>query len=231
MATVIAAAGPRGKPIRARRTLGAALFVHRRKTRGSGAARWLQNALGLIGLAILLSTPSPAAEVRVTLGGWHSGLVVARADLPAGRIPELRDVAPEAHWIEFSWGSAAYFPLRDPGPFDAMRAISGSAAVLHVVGLDRPAGILFPEREEITLSLDPAGFDRLIGRIDASFARDGRPATPGLYPFSRFYPATGRFTLGHTCNTWTAEILADAGVAIDPNGVVEVEDLRRALRP
>ena len=51
----------------------------------------------IIGISILLSLPCQAAAdetkriVHVTSNGWHSGIVIARADLPESAIPETAD--------------------------------------------------------------------------------------------------------------------------------------------
>jgi len=86
----------------------------------------------------------------------------------------------------------------------------------------------------VPLRLTRAQVVRLVAEIDAAFARDGKPIAPssgpGLYDFSRFYPATGRFSLVHTCNTWVAEALQGAGLAVSPDGVERADDVLRQLR-
>ncbi|MFN6942859.1 MAG: DUF2459 domain-containing protein, partial [Parvibaculum sp.] len=44
-------------------------------------------------------------------------------------------------------------------------------------------------------------------------------------------PATGRFSLTNTCNTWTARGLERAGVNVNSRGVQRAEDLMKQLRP
>jgi len=203
--------------------------------------RWVAGRIRTLALAALLATLAPAAfaedaatTIFVTSTGWHTGLVLARADLPAGSIPEAATFPADVRWFEFGWGSAEYYPLHAPGPLDAMRAATGSAAVMHVVGLTIPVERMFPAMEVVPLRLTRAQFIRLVAEIDAAFARDGKPLAtssgPGLYTFSRFYPATGRFTLAHTCNTWVAEALQGAGLAVTSAGVERADDVLRQLR-
>ncbi|MBL9098934.1 MAG: DUF2459 domain-containing protein, partial [Alphaproteobacteria bacterium] len=88
----------------------------------------------------------------------------------------------------------------------------------------------FRELEEVTLTLDADQFARLVDHLHASFDRSGdRVAGPGIYAFSRFYPATGEFHLFNTCNTWTARALAAAGLEVDPSGVQTARELMRQL--
>lgn len=190
--------------------------------------------LVLLTLWLAISGRSAQAQtVQVTSNGWHTGLVIARADVPPGLLPELAAFGPQFAWFELGWGSADYYPIRDPGPLDTLRAATGSAAVMHVVGLARPVEQVFPAMEVVPVSLAPDRYARLLARLDQTFERDGpRAGGPGLYEgFSRFYPARGRFHLLHTCNTWTAETLAEASVALDPGGVRRAEEVMERLRP
>ena len=47
----------------------------------------------------------------MTRTGWHTGIVIARRDLPDGVVPEAADF-PDAAYFEFGWGHAKYYPLR-----------------------------------------------------------------------------------------------------------------------
>ena len=53
---------------------------------------------------------------------------------------------------------------------------------------------------------------------------------PGLYSFSRFYPAKGKFQLLNTCNHWTAPALAAAGPDVDPSWTLRAEGVKAQLR-
>ncbi|MBF0560730.1 MAG: DUF2459 domain-containing protein [Alphaproteobacteria bacterium] len=168
-------------------------------------------------------TPARADEVLflVTSNGWHSGVDVARGDLSERDIPELADF-PDAQWIEFGWGDADYYPA--PKPTFAMAvgaALVPGPAVLHVAGLPAAPDIVFPTQERLAFRVSPEQFRNLIAYITATFRRENAsraPAAPGLYSFSHFYPANGTFDMFHTCNTWTANAVAAAGVPLnDPS--------------
>jgi hypothetical protein len=89
--------------------------------------------------------------------------------------------------------------------------------VVHVVGLAQHPRVSFPHSEIVRLQLGEAGFARLLGKLDATFApgeggaiADARGA--GLYGASLFYRAAGAFHLFNLCNHWIADLLDAAGV-------------------
>ena len=175
-----------------------------------------------------------AHTIYVVSNGWHTGIGLAREDLPPGRVPEIADF-PEAPYFEFGWGDREYYPA--PQPTFAMAldaAMVPSPAVMHLVGLDWSPQHAFPKSEVLAMMLTAAQLDRMTAAIAASFDRPagGRAhvIAPGLYPNSRFYPAHGRFHLFNTCNSWTARILADAGVPLSGSRVIRAEDLMSRLR-
>ncbi|HRY25146.1 MAG: DUF2459 domain-containing protein [Geminicoccaceae bacterium] len=168
-----------------------------------------------------------ATTIQVTANGWHTGIVVPVAALTPGVLPERADF-PAARHLELGWGDAAYYPMPDPPPGAVLRAaFAGGPAVLHVTG-----HVYRPEpgqgRTVVEIDLTAAGLAALLRALDASFQRPASPR-PGLDPASRFYPATGRFSLFNTCNSWTARQLATAGVAVDPSGVITAGQLLSQL--
>lgn len=207
-------------------------------------------AVPAIALAVVLQTstaaggaPSAAGDggpgvaavtIHVASNGWHTGIIVARRDLPEGVLPEAGDF-PDAPYLEFGWGDAEYFPNPDAGIGLALRAaLTPTPAVVHLVGLPAHPRRVFPKAEIVDLRLTPAGFRALVDYLHASFVRDqagqAGPAIDGLYAFSRFYPATGEFHLFNTCNTWTARGLEAAGLKVAVSGTLRAEDLMRQLR-
>lgn len=185
-----------------------------------------------LGLA-LLALPAGAATVFVTSNGWHTAVVIARADLPPESIPETADF-PKAEWFEFGWGDAEYYPAPRPGMGDALKAAFPGPAVVHLAGLPQHPASVFPSQEHIALHLTDDAFARLVAFVNASFERRGAARAfanaTGLYAFSLFYPGTGRFSLFNTCNTWTARGLATAGLPLQVQGTQRAEDVMRQLR-
>lgn len=178
--------------------------------------------------------------VVIVYDSWHAAIVLRRDQLPGALFPELVDF-PGADFIEFSWGDRDYFPDPDSGIWLALRAAFWSrGSVLHVVGFNDSIAAFYPRAEIIALQLGEPAYQQVIDYLSASFARGagaGRaPARPGLYAYSRFYPATGNFSVLKTCNTWVAQALAAGGIPVSPGAVItasqlgaELEQLRRNL--
>lgn len=185
-------------------------------------------------LMVALSAAAARAEkiVLVTSNGWHTGIVVARADLPPGLIPEIADF-PAAAYFEFGWGNRDYYTTPRKTLGLTLGAALPSTAVVHLAAYARPPRA-HPGYEAVALPVSDEGFRRLAAYLHRAFARAGdtraRAIAAGLQPMSGFYPATGRFHLFNTCNTWTAAGLAAAGVAIGVGVVQRSEDLMSQIR-
>lgn len=197
--------------------------------RRSFASFWL-----VLNLALLTGVDAQARTftVFVSSNGWHTDITIARSDIPVGRIPESADFH-AATFLQFGWGDADYYTEPKPGMFTTLGAAFPGPAVVHVAGLSRRPSETFAGIEEVAVTLDSATFERLVDYLHDSFARGGEArissTVPGVYSFSRFYPATGEFHLFNTCNTWTARGLAAAGLDISVSGVKEAGDVMRQL--
>jgi uncharacterized protein (TIGR02117 family) len=99
-------------------------------------------------------------------------------------------------------------------PGTALAAIAGSGATLvHVDHLSGP-GELADARP---VRLTERQYRRLVAFVRGSFAPfhgPYPPAIPGYGGRDVFYPGAGRYNLFNTCNTWTANALAAAGVTV-----------------
>lgn len=205
------------------------------------AGGWPLRAL-IAGIALLLLAVLPGEAfaddakkvVFVTSNGWHSGIAIARADLPENAIPETEDF-PHALYFEFGWGDAEYYPSPKPTFGMALTAAFPGPAVVHLSGLPAHPAEVFPGAEAIPVALSDDGLDRLVAYLHDGFKRGGAARVesnaPGIYTFSRFYPATGEFHLFNTCNTWIARALAAAGLPVQASGTQRAEDLMSQVRP
>ncbi len=201
---------------------------------------WLVGAIGLAACAaeIPLSQidPSPQTQtVQIISNGWHTAIVVERADLVAtGLLPEADDF-PNAAFLEFGWGDRVYYPAQEKTlgmTLDA--ALTGTPAVMHMAGLARPPEQTYRDIEVVPVALTADGFQRLIGAIAADFERpDGTRAAPvsrGLYADSYFYNAHGSFHLFNTCNTWTARVLRAGGMDLTASGIIMADEAMARVR-
>jgi len=180
--------------------------------------------------------------VRVLGHGWHTGIVVRRVDIPLDAWPELGFLPPTTY-VEVGWGDRAFYETPNAGVGLAIKAaVASDASALHVTGFDRPPGETFAGAEIVAIPLSRRGAAALGRFVSRSYALDaaGRPIElgAGLYPGSRFYAATGRYSLRRTCNNWIAEALSAGGCPISPawaitagNVLRQAERCRQALTP
>jgi uncharacterized protein (TIGR02117 family) len=178
--------------------------------------------------------PKNSNRVFVVVYGWHSGIVIPRVEIRERVLPEIRDFG-LADYLEFGWGDWDYYQAPDPGVGLALKAAFwSSGAVLYVGGFTGETKDFFRGNEIFELPLSDESLARLIEFVSNTFLRTtaGTPAQsmPGLYPHSRFYPATGKFHLFRTCNTWVAEALAFAGVPINPTFAFTAGNLSSQLK-
>lgn len=172
--------------------------------------------------------------IYVTSNGWHSAIVVSRAILPPGAIPEAADF-PGAIYLSLSWGDAEYYPAPHPTSGMTLRAVlQPTPAVIHLAGLRSHPRDAFPTDEVVEIKIPTRGFGNLVAYLDGTFARDGaqraQSIAPGLDGFSLFYRAKGDFHLFNTCNTWTARGLKAGGRRIQVSGTVSAEYLMAQVR-
>ena len=173
--------------------------------------------------------PAPRT-IHVVNHGWHSGVTLPISALTGpGAGPALRDIAvrfrayPE---LEFGWGEARFYAATPTlAEFDWRLALSalfrpgGSDGVIQVVGLDADPRASFPQADILAVPVSAAGLERLVARLEASFAlAQGHPVDvgPGLYGPSLFYRGTGRFSWTNVCNHWTAGLVNAAGLPVAP---------------
>lgn len=183
--------------------------------------------------------PAWAAAERVAYLiniGWHVGIALPVDAALRRNLPEVAGF-PGAKFLEFGWGDETFYRAKNPTTAMAIdAALSPGPAVIHVYGFSQTIEATFPGAEIIAVPIDGAGFTGLLRHLHKSFARNGdgsaRMVGPGLYggQVSRFYAATGRFHLLRTCNTWAAETLAAAGLAIEPGGIITAGGLLGAVR-
>jgi uncharacterized protein (TIGR02117 family) len=171
--------------------------------------------------------------VFIVHNAWHAAIVLDRGDLSLDALPELSDF-PDAEFIEFSWGDQDYFPDPNSGIWAALRAAFWSGgSVLHLVGFNEKVAQFYGRAKIFELRLTAAAERQLILFISQTFARTNSnsraQARPGLFPYSRFYPATAKFSVLRTCNTWVAEALASAGLPISPGAVLTAGSLASQL--
>lgn len=196
---------------------------------GKGAA-WFALAVGLFMLAGWVGSsiprnadwtePADGVPIMIETNGIHTAIVMPlvtpqkdwRADFPAADLAASQ--RPYTH-VSVSWGEREVF-LETPSWSDlslraAFNAATGGDGLLHVAHYVRPA----PSQTARPLRLRPDEYARLVRAIEAQVRPVGhRRRYRGYEEWDVFYAAPGRYHIGNTCNQWTSDVLAAAGVEI-----------------
>lgn len=166
--------------------------------------------------------PSPGdgrtVEIMIGSNGVHTEIAMPivtpemdwRSTFPASDI-----AAPDRPYthVAVSWGERAFF-LETPtwwdlNPVTALRAMAGGEAVLHVAHYVRPA----PSPDYRVLHLRPQEYRALATQLRAQLAEaESREVLPGYAAHDVFYSARGTYHMANTCNQWTSDQLAVAGI-------------------
>jgi len=179
------------------------------------------------------SNESPCKFVAIVHNSWHAAIVLHKSDIGDPIMPELADF-PAARFIELSWGDKDYFPDPASGIFGAIKAgLWSGGSVMHLVGFADTVEHFYQGATITELRSTATAYGRMVDYISETFAREestGRAlAAPGLFSYSRFYPASRRFSLLRTCNTWVAEALELAGLPISSGFVITAGNLQSQL--
>lgn len=201
-------------------------------TRVLRALAWVTGGLAAVAALFLLTAwigssiprnpdwaePAEGIEILVGTNGVHTELVLPlvtpakdwRATFPVGDIRET--AAPYTH-VAVSWGEREVFlntpTWADLTPSTALGALAGGDALLHVSHYVRPA----PSPDFQPLTLTAAQYARLVAAVEAIVvAPERRVHHRGYFGNDVFYDAPGRYRWNNTCNQWTSDTLAAAGV-------------------
>ena len=209
------------------------------KTAGRLAA--LLSAIVLIAACLTpvspVSPPAPG-DASVTLWvldhGWHTAIVLRRADVERALWREVDELAPST-FVEVAWGDREFYMATPATVWMAIKAAFGSGvSVIHVVSFDAPIATAFPRSRIVEVRVSGGGFAALMRFIADEHERDGEGRAvrlqPGLYGASWFYAARSRYSLSNTCNTWIAQALETAGLPVTASGVTTAGDVMRQLK-
>jgi uncharacterized protein (TIGR02117 family) len=167
--------------------------------------------------------PSEGVTIYITDNGYHTGLILPASaqgfDLSLTFRPtDLPNMDSAGDWLVFGWGDREFY-LNTPSwsefrPQTALSAFIGSSeTLLHLDHLSSPQDA----HSARPIRLSRAQYRRLVATIIATARRgeDGYPtAIPGYDDRDVFYPAHGRYHVFQTCNNWTRDTLAAAGVKV-----------------
>ena len=179
--------------------------------------------------------PGAASSDTVSLltHGWHTDIAMPAREV-SGPLARFKTLFPGARSLIFGYGKETFMiaPVHSLGEW-MIGPFPGPAA-LEVSAISTDPTTAYGPRHTITLALPPGGAARLSAYLWRAFAKDkaGNPhyIAQGNFPGSLFFAAARPYGLFHTCNTWSAEALAAAGLPVRPAGVIFSAPLDNAVR-
>lgn len=178
---------------------------------------------------------APPERLRVFDAGWHTGLILSRAQLGPPLVA-LRRGAPASRYFLLGWGNRRYYLSRRPTVVTAIVALFPSQSVMLIQSCRATlAACLSPGVRWRTVAVSRQGIHRLDDFLAHALLKDARgdfePISAGPFPHSEFFKAVQPYDALHTCNTWTAQALHRAGLWVSVDGVVFAGQVWRQLKP
>lgn len=177
---------------------------------------------------------APHEKIWVLDSGWHTGLVLPRAELGPD-LDRLLQPAKNAHYFMFGWGNRKFYMSPSPSLGMDIEALFPSQSVVLVEACNAtPRACYTSEVKLRTVSVTQVGLMHLDSYLAGSLQTDARgqlePLAAGPDAGSEFYASGLSYDAFHTCNTWTAEALHDAGLPVSYHGVIFANQLWRQLK-
>ncbi len=197
------------------------------------ALKWLAAGIATVATLFLLSAwigsaiprnadwaqAETGVEIMVETNDVHTALVLPlvngakdwRSEFPSSDVRAAH--YPYTH-ISISWGEREVFlntpTWSDLSPMTALRIVGvGGDGLLHVAHYVRPS----PSAGLRPLRVTEAQYRILVAEIERSIGRDpARRSYPGYHSQDVFYDAPGKYSVTNTCNQWTSNTLAAAGI-------------------
>lgn len=163
----------------------------------------------------------------------HTGIILTVNQHLLTLIPELKEFS-DKNFVDIGWGDEAFYQY--PG-FDIYLAAKAlflpTNSVLRVAGFNSALTSYYgKESTIIELSLSKSSYEKLTTFISSEFWKDSSGnviETSGRGSSIVFYKARSIYSLLFTCNTWIAAGLNEAGIPINPTGIIIVEQLLREV--
>lgn len=119
----------------------------------------------------------------------------------------------------FGFGERAYYMAHREGSGEMLTAMFPSKSAILLTALSASPEEAFADHRVVRLRLTRDAVDRVAEMIWHDLELDQHGAAvrlaDGPYVGSVFYASTETYDALHTCNTWTALLLRDAGFPVD----------------
>ena len=177
---------------------------------------------------------TPHVQIWVLDSGWHTGLVLSRAELGPD-LDRLLQPATNAYYFMFGWGNRKFYMAPSPGLGMDIEALFPSKSTVLIESCENPPRECYTSAIRFHIvNVSVAGLDKLDNYLVQSLQTDMTDKLQALGPGpdagSEFYASGFSYDAFHTCNTWTAKALYTAGVSINYHGVIFADQLWRQLK-
>lgn len=162
--------------------------------------------------------PENGVEIMIETNGVHTALVLPlvtpekdwRLDFPTTHV--LAQRRPYTH-VSVSWGEKTVFLETETwGDLKLSTVLKiaglGGEGLIHIAHYVRPR----PDSSLRPLTITREQYRRIVEQVEGFAPEVGTPRYTGYYRNDVFYDAPGRYTPTNTCNQWTSDILAEAGI-------------------
>ncbi len=176
-------------------------------------------------------TGAAQQTLYVVRRGWHIDVGIDAVEA-VGALAQLRTQFPGVRYLLFGFGDRRYLESQHRGPALLTALWPGDGLILVTALRGSPAQA-FGANSVVALDVSETQLLAAITRIGASIQlRDGALQSdgPGPYDGSVYVRASQRYSAVHTCNTWAAEVLVAAGLAVHSRGVLFAGQLWRQVR-
>jgi len=172
------------------------------------------------------------AVIYVVGRGWHTDIGLP-VDEVTGPLASLEHDFPGIRFMVFCFGERNYLMARTAGPVEMLSALFPSKSAILMTALHAPPAEAFADEEAVTLRVTREQVDRLAELLWRALEKtaDGSAyrLADGPYPGSAFYASNETYHAFYTCNTWTAQLLHDGGLPVDPRGVLFAGQVMRQI--
>ncbi len=131
---------------------------------------------------------------------------------------------PGVRTLVFGFGEQTYYAGDRQDFLQMLRALLPGPGIVLATALKDTPERAFGASEVVRLAVSQPQLDRLSDFIWATLGHSATGAPQrlhdGPYPGSAFYRSTATYAALYTCNTWTAEALAAAGLPVNAGGVL-----------
>jgi uncharacterized protein (TIGR02117 family) len=177
--------------------------------------------------------PNGETAIYVVARGWHTDIGLP-VDAVTGPLASLERDFPGVRFMVFGFGERQFYMARDIGSGEMLAALLPSESAILMTALRAPPPEAFADQTVVALHLSRSGVERIALRVwdqlektaDGSVIR----LADGPYIGSVFYAARETYDAFHTCNTWTALVLRDAGYPMNTHVLFAGQVMQQVAR-